>query len=133
MAGDHYGLQQTFSVGGIIIRPYLIGDGAYPFSPALIKRYRGGGLSDAQRIFNSRFSSGRICVEHAFGRLKRRWQILQKPLKGSLASHVYVIAACCMLHNICEGDPLAYGNFEELARDAPAIARVGAEQVSRHC
>lgn len=45
------------------------------------------------------FTNQRMVVENAFGRLKGRWQCL---LKRNTALMSDVVAACCVLHNICE-------------------------------
>lgn len=44
----------------------------------------------------------RFVVEHAFGRLKGRWRCLLKRNDTSLKYIIRQIAACCVLHNICE-------------------------------
>jgi len=47
-------------------------------------------------------SRARIVVERAFGRLKGRWRCLMKRLDYQLDHVTNVIAACVVLHNICE-------------------------------
>ena len=41
-------------------------------------------------------------LEHAFGRLKGRWRCLLKRMDYHLDNVPHVIAACVVLHNICE-------------------------------
>ena len=41
-------------------------------------------------------------VEHSYGRLKGRWRCLLKQLDVCTCDVPELIAACCVLHNICE-------------------------------
>ena len=61
-----------------------------------------GQLSSQQRHFNYRLSRARIVVENAFGRLKARWRRLLKRLDMSMENIPTVIAACCVLYDLCE-------------------------------
>ena len=53
-------------------------------------------------VFQLSLSSSRIVVENAFGRLKARWRKLCKRNDMDIDNVPNVIAACCILHNICE-------------------------------
>ena len=78
-------------------------DAAYPGGPTLAKGFTGTPLTRQQDHFNCVLSGVRITVERAFGRLKGRWKILQKPTSmGSLERTLDYIGACCILHNLCE-------------------------------
>ena len=59
-------------------------------------------MPQKQRNFNFRLSKARITVEHAFGRLKGRWRCLLKHMDYHIDSVPRVVAACVVLHNICE-------------------------------
>ncbi len=97
------------------LKPYIIGDPAYPIAPSLIKGYPGGGLDVKQEYFNFSLSSGRMKIEQAFGLLKGRWKLFTFPSRGSLSSHVLAVGAACVLHNIC---------IERMKeRDDPDLAR----------
>lgn len=52
--------------------------------------------------FNYRLSRTRVVVEIAFGRLKARWRRLSKQIEMDIKNVPNVIAACCVLHNLCE-------------------------------
>ena len=41
-------------------------------------------------------------MEIAFGRLKARWRRLSKQIDMDIENVPHVIAACCVLHNLCE-------------------------------
>ena len=72
----------------------------HPLLQCLIKPYVGS-VTPEQESFNCYHSSARIVVENAFGRLKARWRILRK-IEASIDVAPTIIAACCILHNICE-------------------------------
>ena len=59
-------------------------------------------VSSAKKTFNYRLCRGRVVVELAFGRLKACWRRLLKRNDMLVTNVRNVIAACCMLHNICE-------------------------------
>ena len=59
-------------------------------------------VTSQQKHFNYRLSRARIVSENAFGRLKARWWRLLKQNDMAVKKVPKVIAACCVLHNICE-------------------------------
>ena len=89
-------------LGGVPLPGVIIGYPAYPLLPWLMKAYPGAGLSDKQRKYKRRLSRAHVVVECAFGRLKGRWRSLLKRNDMRLDYLCNAVAACCVLHNICE-------------------------------
>jgi hypothetical protein len=67
-------------IGGLEIRPYLLGDAAYPSRLYLLKSFKPS-VNDLmfqdKRRFDEYLNSGRVVIEQAFGALKIRWRILK--------------------------------------------------------
>ena len=101
-SGDILSSTHSKTICGVSVPPYLIGDAAYPLKTRLMKPFPDRGLSDDRKRYNYRMSRARMVVENAFGRLKGRWRRLLKRNDMSLERVPTVIAACCILHNICE-------------------------------
>lgn len=90
-------------IGGKDVPIVLLGDPAYPLLDWLMKAYPDNGhLTRQQKMFNYRLSRARVVVEHAYGRLKGRWRCLLKRLDVDVCDVPELVAACCVLHNICE-------------------------------
>ena len=60
-----------------------------------------GSLPHEQKTFNYRLSKARVVVKHAYGRLKGRWRCLLKRNDVLIDDLPKLVAACCVLHNIC--------------------------------
>ena len=95
--------EPAITLNGVKVRPLLLGDGAYPLLPWLLKPYPITViLNRSQRRFNKTLSSARSTVERAFGLLKARWRILLKRLDNKFCNIPEVILTCCILHNFCQ-------------------------------
>ena len=91
------------AIAGTEVPLVVLGDPAYPLLPWLMKPYLDNGhLSREQRTFNYRLSRARVVVEDAYGRLKGRWRCLSKRNDADVSDLPVLVAACCVLHNICE-------------------------------
>ena len=100
-------LQGEVQVSGKTLRTFLIGDSAYPLLPWLVKPFPfSSSLNSQQKKYNYRLSRARVVVEIAFGRLKARWHRLAKKIDMHIDNVPHIIAACCVLHNVCE--PVVY-------------------------
>ena len=91
------------SISGKNIPLVFLGDPAYPLLDWLMKAFpNSGNLTANQKRFNYCLSRARVVVEHAYGRLKGRWRCLMKRLDVSVCDVPELVAACCVLHNVCE-------------------------------
>ena len=90
-------------INNIAVPLHIIGDPAYPLLSWVIKPFSDNGrLSTDEVNFNYRLSRARVIVENTFGRLKGRWRCLLKRNDMHVENVINVIAACLILHNMCE-------------------------------
>lgn len=95
--------EKSITSDGVEIPLHLIGDESFPLKPWLMKGYsRHHQLSPEQRRFSYTLTSARSVVDTAFMRLKGRWRCLLKKTEIDVAMMPRVVAACCVLHNVCE-------------------------------
>lgn len=117
-------------LNGVTVRPLLLGDGAYPLLPWLLKPYPINViLNRSQSRFNKTLSSARSTVERAFGILKARWRILLKRLDNKFCNIPEVILTCCILHNFCQQAGEEFDDDEVLQRII-ALEREGEVQIN---
>lgn len=95
--------QKSVVCDGVEVPVHLIGDTSFPLKPWLMKGYSSEHqLTAEQRRFTCTLSSARAVVDTAFTRLKGRWRCLLKKSDIDVSMMPRVVAACCILHNICE-------------------------------
>lgn len=81
---------------------HLLGDLAYANTNWLITPYKNyGSLTRRHKIFNTKLSKTRVCIEHSFGLLKGRWRRLLYININNIKFASMIILACCILHNYC--------------------------------
>ena len=86
------------------LSPYtLVGNAAYPYRPWMLKPFKGhkDGFTREEYHWNFVQSSTHMCVEWAFGMLKRRWKLLLKIVDVHLKNVHDLVSKCLILHNMC--------------------------------
>ena len=83
------------------IKPYLVGDSAYPLTSWLQKPFPEATRDPEEIAFNRALSATRVAVECTFGMLKNRWRILRKWLDSRISFANKIAIACAVLHNFC--------------------------------
>ncbi|XP_065437712.1 uncharacterized protein LOC101931329 isoform X1 [Chrysemys picta bellii] len=120
------------TVGDVEMPIVILRDPAYPLMPWLMKPYIGA-LDSEKELFNYPLSKCRMVVEYAFGRLKGRWRSLLTRSDLSETNIPIVIAACCVLHNLCEskGETFMAGWEVEANRLAADYAQPDSRAIRR--
>lgn len=90
-------------VGGVLVKPYLLGDSGYPLYEWLLTPHPSDQLRN-WRKFNYEHSRSRIVIEKTFGMLKRRFRILAKPITVMTERVNDIFIVCCVLHNLIAVD-----------------------------
>ncbi|KAG6922118.1 hypothetical protein G0U57_003703 [Chelydra serpentina] len=123
---------QKITVGDVEMLIVILGDPAYPLMPWLMKPYTGA-LDSDKELFNYRLSKCRMVAECAFGRLKGHWRSLLTRSDLSKTNIPIVIAACCVLHNLCEnkGETFMAGWEVEANRLASVYAQPDTRAIRR--
>ncbi|XP_015265178.1 PREDICTED: putative nuclease HARBI1 [Gekko japonicus] len=100
-AGVYVPGNPTRTIEGVPVPPLIVAAAAYPLRSWLIPPYKGH-LNAQQAHFNKVQGRVRNVVERAFGRLKAQWRCLPLEVPVELRNVIPVVAACCILHNLCE-------------------------------
>nr|XP_006137619.1 protein ALP1-like isoform X2 [Pelodiscus sinensis] len=90
----------TIKVEDVDMPMFIVGDAAYPQMLWLMKPYTRH-LDPIRECFNARHSGACMVVEGIFGHLKVRFHCLRTQLDVGKRNIPQVMAACCVLHNIC--------------------------------
>ena len=124
----------TEKISGVDIPVVILGDPAYPLLRWVMKAFPdNGNLSHQQRKFNYCLSRARVIVEHSYGKLKGRWRCLLKRLDVNIDDVPELVAACCVLHNICEihGDEFNVEWMEGVERNGFSSTTAASVQTSQ--
>ncbi len=81
-------------VGNVKVPPLMLGDGAFPFQPLLMKPYSNAVLTAEQKYLNYRLSCARMVTEGAYERLKRCWRVLMRKCECDKAIVKNMTLAC---------------------------------------
>ncbi|KAL3675448.1 hypothetical protein R1sor_025396 [Riccia sorocarpa] len=84
----------------VSVQPFLVGDAAYPLTQYIQKAFdtrRTG--SHSQNEYDRHLRRARVRIEHTFGLLKGRWQILDTGNPLHIQEVAQSVLACCCLHN----------------------------------
>ncbi|CAL4895389.1 unnamed protein product [Urochloa decumbens] len=117
----------------------LVGGASYPLREWMLVPYaaHGRNLTWAEQEFNGRVAAARGVARGAVRRLKARWRCLQRRTEVKMQDLPSMIAACCVLHNVCERagegiDPglMRYDELDEEEEDDGAAAAHGAATAS---
>ena len=90
--------------GGLIsVRPFLVGDAAFPFAPYMMKNIGGDPEENTvEHAYNYCHIRTKRVIENAFGRLKGRFRVLKAGKLNDPSWVTQITKVCCALHNMCE-------------------------------
>jgi hypothetical protein len=80
----------------------LVGGTSYPLMDWTLVPYAHQNLTWTEHAFNERVAAARGVARGAVRRLKARWRCLQRRSEVKMQDLPSMIAACCVLHNVCE-------------------------------
>lgn len=78
---------------------HLLGDARYPCQKYLITPLSAP-TTEKEWNYNDAHTNTRLCVDRAFGLLKRRFACLRTPLRTKLLTAEKIVTSCAVLHNI---------------------------------
>ncbi|XP_003742270.1 protein ALP1-like [Galendromus occidentalis] len=82
--------------------PYLIAGTCYPLSERIVTPFQAPKFSDMEKRFNNSIYNALSVTQRAFKLLRSRFPFLLDFDKVTVEDTPAVVAACCVLHNICE-------------------------------
>lgn len=78
---------------------FLVGDAAFGRSMNMVTPFKGKFLPPEEKNFNYRISRARKNVENTFGIMRKRFEVLDKPIQTDIVCVSSTVLACCALHN----------------------------------
>ena len=104
--------QQPHAAG---IQHHFLADDAFKMSVRVVKPFPSRGLTQRQKIFNTRLTHARKKVECSFGILSSRFRILLCPILQHYDNACKTIKAACVLHNfLLEKSPVSAKEVAEV-------------------
>lgn len=79
----------------------ILGDSGYALSPWLMTPYNNARTPE-EIAYNRLHAKERVIIERCFGQLKKRFPILQHPIRVALEKVPSIIVSCVILHNIAK-------------------------------
>lgn len=79
----------------------ILGDSGYGIYPWLMTPYERP-TTQQEKAYNKLHAKERVIIERCFGQLKKRFAILQHPIRVSLDKVPAIVIACATLHNIAK-------------------------------
>lgn len=79
----------------------LLGDIGYGISRWMMTPYDNPGTQE-ELAYNRLHSKERVIIERCFGQMKKRFAILQQPIRVDIAKVPSIIVACATLHNVAK-------------------------------
>ena len=98
--------EKVIAEGEPAVRICLLGDPVYPLFPCLMKKFANGGAHESGEFFGFRWSSARMVIECAFGRLKANFGCLRREMDINIKELPNLINSCLVLNNFCEERPV---------------------------
>ncbi|KAH7852578.1 hypothetical protein Vadar_026646 [Vaccinium darrowii] len=86
---------------GLLKDVWIVGNLGYPLMDWVLVPYAQQDMRTPM-VFNEKVGEVQRVAKEAFSRFKGRWSFLRKGTELELQDLSVVIAACCVLHNICE-------------------------------
>jgi hypothetical protein len=70
--------EPILDLGGELVKPFIIGDSAYPLLMNMQKTFTQRGGNDIYKdAYDKAFRRGRVKIENAFAQLKNRWRVMK--------------------------------------------------------
>lgn len=98
---DKSALSQRASRGALR-DTWIVANSSLPLTDWVLVPYANRNVTWAQHAFNEKVEEVQHIAKESFMRLKARWSCLQKRTEMKLQDLPVVLAACCVLHNVCE-------------------------------
>lgn len=83
------------------VNAVILGDIGYGISPWLMTPYENP-MTQEEKAYNKIHAKERVIIERCFGQLKKRFSILQNPIRVALDKVPSIVLACATLHNIAK-------------------------------
>lgn len=117
--------EQFQRVGNVWVRPYLVGDSAFPLSETLMKGFPYP-PAPQHTAFNAAVVAARKIVEQAFGGTKKKFKILTKAEFSDPDVAADVALVCCALYNVASRatNPAETTYLVDMARNQPYLGAV---------